>query len=81
MKIIRTARSQYQKVEIPPITLAECVSKVTVGPDTPNDTIKQLESFKLNAVVLLSKREWSPNPHMEEYQRRKERKRRERELA
>lgn len=61
---------------IPAIMFAELINKVEINKDTPPGTLTMLDEFKLNAIVLKTKRNWHPNWNAKSAQARKaERKR------
>ena len=80
---MRQMHNDYAKYSIltPPIILKELVSKVVVTPDTESGAVKDLVAVGLADIdTYVSKRLWSPNLNAEAYQKRKEARKREREL-
>jgi len=62
--------SHVHQITTYPITFAEVLTKITITPETPSGFLSEMSKYELNVQVLFSNRNWSPNPHMESYQKR-----------
>ena len=71
----------HKLMEIPPIFLADVISKIIITPDTDPQFIAELEKGGLKTRTAQSPKVWAPNPHMDAYNRRRAKKKLERKLA
>lgn len=74
-------QTHAHQITMTPITFAECVTRIILSPDTPSGMLGEFGKYEITADVALAKRVWSPNVHMEAYQKRKAKKQHDRILG